>query len=75
MKADNLIAFLMEEAQHCVINAQWSRNSEQALAAHVRRKGKGRPKQQAKGENKALSADSEITCFNCRGKGCKKPDC
>ena len=75
MKADDLIAFLIEEAWHCIINVEWSKNSEQALAAHVKRKGKGRPKQQAKGDRKALSVDSEITCFNCGGKGHKKPDC
>ena len=74
MKADNLIAFLMEEAQHHIINAEWSKNSKQALATHVKRKGKGRPKQQAKGDNKSLSVDSEITCFNCGGKGHKKPN-
>ena len=61
--------------QHHIINVEQSKNSKQALAAHVKRKGKGRPKQQAKGDNKALSVDSEITCFNCGGKGHKKPDC
>ena len=75
MKANDLIAFLMEEAQHCIINTEQSKNSEQALAAHVKRKGKGRPKQQAKEDNKALIVDSEITCFNCRGKGHKKSNC
>ena len=42
MKADDLIAFLMEEAQHCIINDERSKDSEQALAAHVKEKGKGR---------------------------------
>ena len=73
MKADNLIAFLIEEAQHRVINAERSKNSEQALAAQVKRKGKGKPK--AKSDDKALSADADITCHNCNGKGHKQVDC
>ena len=35
MKSSDLITFLIEEAQHHV-------NSDQALAAHVKRKGKGK---------------------------------
>src|SRR5882757_11354402 len=40
MKADDLIAFLIEEAQHRVINAERSKNSESALAAHGKRRAK-----------------------------------
>jgi DNA-directed RNA polymerase subunit RPC12/RpoP len=68
MKADNLIAFLIEEAQHCIINVERSKNSEQALAAHAKNKGKGKPRERAKGDDKALSADSDIICHNCKGK-------
>ena len=63
MKSSDLIAFLIEEAQHRVINDERNKNSEQALAA----KGEGK--------DKALSADSEITCHNCSNKGHKKADC
>src|SRR5277367_5101993 len=67
MKADDLIAFLLEEAQHRVINTERSKNSEQALAAHAKkRRGKG--KQKAKDNNNTLSADSDITCHNCKRK-------
>ena len=74
MKSDDLIAFLMEEAQHCVINAERSKIFEQALAAHTKQKGKGKDKQRAKDEN-ALSADSEVTCRNCKRKGHKQAEC
>lgn len=74
MKADDLIAFLLEEAHHRVINAERSKNSEQALAAHSKkRRGKG--KQKAKDDDNALSADSDITCHNCKRKGHKQADC
>jgi hypothetical protein len=66
MKADDLIVFLMEEAQHRVINAERSKISEQALAAHAKRKGKGKAKEQAKADDNALSADSETICHNCK---------
>jgi hypothetical protein len=75
MKADDLIAFLIEEAQHRVINDERSKNSEQALAAQVKRKGKGKPRDRGKASEKALNADSEITCYNCKGKGHKQADC
>ena len=42
MKPSDLITFLIEEAQHCVINSERTQNSDQALAAHAKRKGKGK---------------------------------
>ena len=75
MKADDLIAFLIEEAEHRVINAERSKNSEQALAAHTKRKGRAKGKQRAKDDDNALSADSDITCHNCKKKGHKQADC
>ena len=36
MKSDDLIVFLMEEDQHRIINAERSKNFEQALAAHTK---------------------------------------
>jgi len=72
MKADDLIAFLIEEAQHRVINAERSKNSESALAAHGKRRAKGKGKEQAKGDEKALSAESDISCHNCKKKAIKR---
>ena len=42
MKPNDLITFLIEEAQHHVINSERTQNSDQALAAHAKRKGKGK---------------------------------
>jgi Reverse transcriptase (RNA-dependent DNA polymerase)/gag-polypeptide of LTR copia-type len=74
MKPNDLIAFLMEEAQHRVINDERSKGSDQALAAHAKKKGKGKPNK-GKTDDKALNADSEIVCHNCGKKGHKKADC
>jgi len=43
MKADDLIAFFIEEAQHCAINDERTKSAESALAAHGKKgkKGKG----------------------------------
>jgi len=76
MKSSDLIAFLLEEAQHRAINDERSRGPEQALATQAKWKGKGKGKaKQAKSDDKALNADSEITCHNCGKKGHKKLDC
>jgi gag-polypeptide of LTR copia-type len=42
MKLGDLIAFLMEEAQHRIINDERTKNSEQVLAAHGKKKGRKR---------------------------------
>ena len=74
MKPSDLIAFLMEEAQHHIINDKRTKNSEQSLAAHGKKKGKGKSNKR-KADDKALNADSEIICHNCKRKGHKKADC
>ena len=74
MKPRDLIAFLIEDSQHRVINNERTQNSDQALAAHVKRKGKGKATR-AKGDEKALKADSDVVCHNCKKKGHKKADC
>ena len=42
MKPSDLITFLIKEAQHRIINNERMQNSDKALAAHVKRKGKGK---------------------------------
>ena len=74
MKPSDLIAFLIEEAQHRVINDERNKGSDQALAAQSKRKGKGKSNK-GKADEKALNANSEITCHNCKKKGHKKADC
>jgi len=69
MKADDLIAFLIEEAQHRIIIEERARVAESALAAHAReRSGRGKPKEVSKSE-------SEDTCKNCKRPGHTKFDC
>ena len=67
MKPSDLILFLIKEAQHCVINNERMQNSDQALAAHAKRKGKPNATQ-VKGDEKALNTDSDIVCHNCKKK-------
>ena len=42
MKPSDLTTFLIKEAQHRIINNERMQNSDQALAAHAKRKGKGK---------------------------------
>ena len=39
IKADDLIAFIIEEAQHQVINDERTKTAESALAAHAKKTG------------------------------------
>ena len=46
MKPNDLIAFIIEEAQHCVISDEWTKNVELALAVHAKKGGKGKSSKQ-----------------------------
>ena len=61
MKADDLIAFIIEEAQHRVINDDRTKSAESALAARTKSNKKRGKKR--------------ITCENCGRTGYEKPDC
>jgi len=74
MKASDLIAFLIEEAQHHVINDERSQNSDHALVANGKKGGKGKPNRK-KGGDKGKKGDSEVLCYNCKKPGHKKADC
>src|SRR5271168_2077514 len=68
IKSEDLIAFIIEEAQHRVINEERTKSAESALAARSstseKSKGKG------KGKDK-----SKIKCENCKKKGHTKEKC
>ena len=68
ISANNLIAFIIEEAQHCVINDDCTKSAGSALAAHTNqsRKSKGKKKDKAQ---------SDATCGNCGKAGHSEPDC
>ena len=68
LKADDLIAFILEEAQHRVINNERSKSAKSALAAWT--KGPARSRGKKKDKNQ-----SDIICDNCKWPGHGKPDC
>ena len=58
MKPNNLIAFILEEAQHCVINDERTKNTEIALAAHSK---KGKQSKSGKNEKSEKSHLKNVT--------------
>ena len=62
MKADNLIAFIIEEAQHHVINDNCTKSAESALAAWTK-------------NNERSKGKKKIMCENCGRSGHGKTDC
>ena len=71
MKPDDLITFIMEEAQHCVINDKRTKNVESALAALGKKQRTGKHRSN-KGKEK--STPSAI-CKNCKNAGHAKANC
>jgi len=70
MKPDNLIAFLIKEAQRRVIIEQRGKAAESALAAHAReRSGKRKPKEEFS------ESESKDTCENCNKPGHTRSEC
>ena len=67
MKADDLITFFVEEAQHHVISAQCTKNAESALAAQEKKPRKGKGKRE--------KSKSSVTCENCGRARHTIPDC
>ena len=68
MKADDLIAFIIEEAQHRVINDNCTKSAESALAACTKKPAKPKGKKKAK-------AKSDKVCENCDRPRHGKPYC
>jgi len=66
MKADDLIAFILEEAQHRVINDERSKTAESALAAHSKKGGSLKGKEET---------ETDEVCENCDRTGHSKADC
>ena len=71
MKPDNLITFITEEAQHCIINDEHTKNVESALTALGK---KQRTRKQCSNKGKEKSTPS-ATCKNCKNTGHTKADC
>jgi hypothetical protein len=70
MKADDLIAFFIKEAQHHVINNERTKSAESALAAH------GKKRKQGKGGwgKKPEKPESDELCDNCNRPGHTEPN-
>ena len=72
MKADDLIAFITGEAQHCLINNEQTKMAESALAA-LSKKPKAGKQHNHRGKEK--SAPDAVKCENCKGSGHDKANC
>ena len=68
MKANVLIAFIIKEAQHRVINEDHTKNAESGLATCAKRSGNYKGKTREKNQ-------SDITCRNCKKSGHLDADC
>src|ERR1700692_2259319 len=71
MKADDLIAFFIEEAQHRVINDERTKSTESGLATHGKKGKKGQERQ----GKKAGKSKSDESCNNCGKPGHTKLNC
>ena len=71
MKPNDLITFIMEEAQHRVINDESTKNAESALTA-LSKKQRTRKDHSNKGKEKSTPG---ATCENCKNAGHTKADC
>ena len=65
------MGFLIEEAQHRLINEQCGKNTELALAAYFKLSRKGKSEKKKKSEKAKLDEE----CGNCQWKGHGAPDC
>ena len=71
MKPDNLITFIMEEAQHRVINDKCTKDAESTLTA-LSKKQRTRKHHSNKGKEKSTPS---VTCENCKNAGHTKANC
>ena len=71
MLPNDLITFIIEEAQHQVINDKCTKTAESALATHT--KNVARPR--GKGKNKSKNMQSDVTCDNCNAPSHSIMDC
>ena len=70
MKADELISFILEEAQHCIINDKHTKGAKSALAARTKKTSKSKGKKKDKYQSKL-----DVTCKNCNRLGHSIMDC
>ena len=71
IKPNDLIAFIIEEAQHHIFNDKRTKTAKSALAA-LGKKPKGRKQCHGKGKEKS---GSDVMCENCKRTDHNKPNC
>ena len=72
MKVDDLIAFIIEEAQHHLINNERSKMAKSALATLSKKPKAGK---QCHHRGKERSMPDVAKCENCKGSGHDKANC
>ena len=72
MKADDLITFIIEEAQHHLINDKWTKTAESALATLSKKSKVGK---QCNHRDKDKSMPNTAKCENCKWSGHNKASC
>ena len=72
MKVEDLIAFIIEEAQHHLINNKWTKTAKSVLAT-LSKKQKAAKQHNCRGKEK--SAPDAVKCENCKGSGHDKANC
>ena len=73
MKHNDLISFVLEEAQHRVINDERTKSAETALAAHAKKGKQSTSGKQKKAKKSSKSSTEE--CDNCGRPGHTADDC
>ena len=73
MKHNDLISFILEEAQHRVINDEHTKSAETALATHTKKGKQNKSRKQKKADKSSKSTTEE--CDNCGRPGHAVADC
>ena len=73
MKHNDLISFILEEAQHRVINDEHTKSVETALATHTKKGKQNKSRKQKKTEKSSSSTTDD--CNNCGRPGHTTIDC
>ena len=74
LKPDDLLSFILEEAQHWLINEEQLKNAESALAAHTKKDKKGKCKH-GKSSEKSQNDQLDVICENCHKPSHTKAKC
>ena len=71
MKVDDLITFIIEEAQHCLINDEWTKMAESVLTTLSKKQKEAGKQCNYRGKEKSMP--DTVKCENCKGSGTIRP--